>query len=329
MPLPTSSMLRWVDDIQDTDGYKHSGGTGGGKGNTADVPSIDINEKKGGQSTTGFDMPVQQHISPYAHTGNIEGTGENTIGSNKSAVSYSKGLENGIGIDTNKQIDPSLNPFSSEGCLPWNGQQDIQLEIFDGDAEGLYIEYQNGGENKKEGDSENKDIKGRYLERGDISLYDPIVDQLLEMLSMARGEIGKEYNKGNVGIAIVDIKAPTGSLISNFKSFSQKTSKNGYSPAFIGNDKIFETKYVNSDNVENGPNSYDRLFDSEVKIIEDITHKLGYDKKGVDEEVEGSVFLLTERIPCLSCQYVIDQFQDMFPNVKVVVVYVYKEEKPN
>ncbi len=203
------------------------------------------------------------------------------------------------------------------------------MEIFDGDAEGLYIEYQNGGENKKEGDSENKDIKGRYLERGDISLYDPIVDQLLEMLSMARGEIGKEYNKGNVGIAIVDIKAPTGSLISNFKSFSQKTSKNGYSPAFIGNDKIFETKYVNSDNVENGPNSYDRLFDSEVKIIEDITHKLGYDKKGVDEEVEGSVFLLTERIPCLSCQYVIDQFQDMFPNVKVVVVYVYKEEKPN
>lgn len=45
MPLPTSSMLRWDDDLQDTDGYKHSGRTGGGKGNTADVPSIDRRSK--------------------------------------------------------------------------------------------------------------------------------------------------------------------------------------------------------------------------------------------------------------------------------------------
>lgn len=141
MPLPTSSMLRWVDDLQDTDGYKHNGRVGGGKGNTADVPSVGINEKKGGQNTTGFDMPVQQHISSYAHTGNLEGTGENAIGSNKSAVSLGKDPENGIGIDTNKQIDPSLNPFSGEGGLPWNGQPDIQLEVFDGDAEGVYIEY--------------------------------------------------------------------------------------------------------------------------------------------------------------------------------------------
>lgn len=181
MPLPTSSMLRWVDDIQDTDGYKHSGGTGGGKGNTADVPSIDINEKRGGQSTTGFDMPVQQHISPYAHTGNIEGTGENTIGSNKSAVSYSKGLENGIGIDTNKQIDPSLNSFSGEGCLPWNGQQDIQLEIFDGDAEGLYIEYRYDQEDGV-GDEEdeyadirvtNEDLDDYRYGNGIEEVYDP------------------------------------------------------------------------------------------------------------------------------------------------------------
>ena len=85
--------------------------------------------------------------------------------------------------------------------------------------------------------------------------------------------------------------------------------------------KRFLNKKVN---VENGNNAFDRLVDSEAKIIEDITHKLGYDKIGVDETVEGSVVLLTERVPCRSCQYVLDQFQQMFPNVNVVVVYVYR-----
>lgn len=145
MPLPTSSMLRWVDDLQDTDGYKHNGRVGGGKGNTADVPSVGINEKKGGQNTTGFDMPVQQHISSYAHTGNLEGTGENAIGSNKSAVSLGKDPENGIGIDTNKQIDPSLNPFSGEGGLPWNGQPDISHST----NEGIFLKLTNRYPNLK------------------------------------------------------------------------------------------------------------------------------------------------------------------------------------
>ena len=138
MPIPPSSLLRLGNDLQDTDGHEHGGRTGGGKGNTADVPSIDINDKKGGQSTTGFDMPVQQHISEYAYTGNTDGTGGDAAGTNKSAVSLNKGLENGIGLDTDKQIDPSLNLFRVEGELPWNGQPDIQLEVFDGDAEGLY-----------------------------------------------------------------------------------------------------------------------------------------------------------------------------------------------
>ena len=181
MPLPTSSMLRLGDDLQDTDGYKHSGSTGGGEGNTADVPSVGINEKKGGQNTTGFDMPVQQHISSYAHTGNLEGTGENTIGSNTSAVSLGKGPENGIGIDTNKQIDPSLNPFSSEGGLPWNGQPDIQLEVFDGDAEGLYIEYGYGQEDGVADEEDeyadirvtNEDLDAYRSEKGIEEVYDP------------------------------------------------------------------------------------------------------------------------------------------------------------
>ncbi|MDE7202022.1 MAG: hypothetical protein K2O91_09005 [Lachnospiraceae bacterium] len=292
MPVPPSSLLCEGNDPQDTDGYGHNGRTG---------------------------------ISPYAYTGDTDGMDGDGAGSSKSPISLNKDLGNGMGLDTNKKIDPSLNPFSGVVDPPWNGQPDIQLEVFDGDAEGVYIEYQNEGENKKEENSEDGYTKGIYIERGNISLDEPIIDQLLEMLSETRDDIGKKFKRGNVGIAIADIKGPKGDLITNFKSFSQYGNREGYSPVFTGDKKIFETKYVNNKNQENGPYSFDRLVDSEVKIIEDITHQLGYNKIGVDETLEGSVFLLTERIPCLSCQYVLDQFQDMFPNVNVVVIYVYIE----
>lgn len=85
--------------------------------------------------------------------------------------------------------------------------------------------------------------------------------------------------------------------------------------------RIFDTKKVNSDDIINGPNAYNRAVDTEAKMLEDIAHQLGYNGKAVDKTVTGNVYLATERFSCASCTDVINQFKEMFPNVNVVVKY--------
>ena len=53
-----------------------------------------------------------------------------------------------------------------------------------------------------------------------------------------------------------------------------------------------------------------RDFDTEVKILEDVA-------RGLSPESKGTISLFTERAPCLSCQGVIKQFQERFPNIKI------------
>ena len=89
------------------------------------------------------------------------------------------------------------------------------------------------------------------------------------------------------------------------------------------NNRIFETVDVNSQNIVNGPKAFNRCIDTESKILEDIAHQLGYNTFAVDESVVGNVYLITERAPCPSCESVIAQFKEMFPNVNVEVKYMY------
>ncbi|RYE50778.1 MAG: hypothetical protein EOP48_19235 [Sphingobacteriales bacterium] len=57
---------------------------------------------------------------------------------------------------------------------------------------------------------------------------------------------------------------------------------------------------------------YDRLFDSEVKVLEDFANQFHK-----TPNVKGTLTLTSERTFCTSCSGVIDQFKQMFPNVKV------------
>ncbi|MGN0495352.1 MAG: deaminase domain-containing protein [Lachnospiraceae bacterium] len=43
----------------------------------------------------------------------------------------------------------------------------------------------------------------------------------------------------------------------------------------------------------------------------------------VDEGVEGTIYLFTERKPCPSFEGVIEKFKEMFPNIKLYVIYQY------
>ena len=106
-------------------------------------------------------------------------------------------------------------------------------------------------------------------------------------------------------------------------SISSPNINHEYSYNLGSNNRIFETVDVNSQNIVNGPKAFNRCIDTESKILEDIAHQLGYNTFAVDESVVGNVYLITERAPCPSCESVIAQFKEMFPNVNVEVKYMY------
>lgn len=63
---------------------------------------------------------------------------------------------------------------------------------------------------------------------------------------------------------------------------------------------------------------YDRAYDSEKKIIEDIHYKIG---KGLLKD-EGTITIVTKWEPCPSCYSVINQFMKLHDKINVEVKYV-------
>ena len=160
------------------------------------------------------------------------------------------------------------------------------------------------------------------IENGSKTIPPEAETRLDELVDEIRQDIGKDYPTGNVGAAVTDIDGVTSEIKSYSKynnSISSSNINHEYSYNFGEGNRIFSTKSVNSANLVDGPGAYNRAIDSEAKILEDIAHQLGYNKFCVDETVTGNVYLITERVPCSSCQDVIEQFRQMFPNVNVIV----------
>jgi putative deaminase of polymorphic toxin system len=101
----------------------------------------------------------------------------------------------------------------------------------------------------------------------------------------------------NVAVAETNI----GGRSQMLTAVSGKASPSGTVPA--PTDPLFPTK---------PSGAMTRAFDSEVKLLETIA-------KDLPSNAEGTVSLYTERPPCLSCQGVIQAFQQRFPNVNLIV----------
>ena len=168
---------------------------------------------------------------------------------------------------------------------------------------------------------------GRSAGSGSSSTITDSVDiRLNSLVNEIRTDIGKEYPVGNVGAAITDIEGVTPEIKAYSKinnSISSQNINHEYSYNLGSNNRIFDTVDVNSQNIVNGPKAFNRCIDTESKILEDIAHQLGYNTFAVDESIVGNVYLITERAPCPSCEGVIAQFKEMFPNVNVEVKYIY------
>ncbi len=194
-------------------------------------------------------------------------------------------------------------------------------------AFGLAI-YRNATGNKtiKDEKIKNEEIEKAW-NKGESKRISPKVEKRLDdLVDDIRKDIGIDYPKGNVGAAITDIEGVTNEVKSYSKynnSISSANINHEYSYNFGEHNRIFDVKAVNKADWVDGMGAYNRAIDSEAKILEDIAHQLGYNKFCVDEAVRGNVYLITERVPCSSCQDVIEQFMQMFPNVEVSIKNMY------
>jgi hypothetical protein len=72
---------------------------------------------------------------------------------------------------------------------------------------------------------------------------------------------------------------------------------------------------VDGNNIINTDN-WARDVDAEYKILTEISNMLGSDYNAT-----GKIVLYTEKIPCISCENVIAEFNETYPNIELVVVY--------
>lgn len=100
-----------------------------------------------------------------------------------------------------------------------------------------------------------------------------------------------------------------------FKAISGSNEVDNYSKNQKYEDIVFESYNVNR--LGNLGLGYNRINDSEKKIFEEIYKKI---EKNILES-EGEVILYTKLEPCPSCYFVIVQFLDKYPKIKVKVKY--------
>lgn len=172
---------------------------------------------------------------------------------------------------------------------------------------------------------ENGNRKNKDESSNDFLIPNDIDSRLDELISEIRRDVGQKYPIGNAGTVITDIEGVNTEIKAYSKinnSISSNIIDHNYSCNFGKENRIFETMYVNSENIVNGPKAFNRCIDTESKMLEDIAHQLGYNKFTIDESVMGNVYLCTERAPCPSCENVISQFKKMFPNVNIFIKYL-------
>lgn len=84
--------------------------------------------------------------------------------------------------------------------------------------------------------------------------------------------------------------------------------------------EIFDAVPVNSQNVINGDNAWMRTTDSEYKMLNRLAKELGAVKGKVYKEITGEIKIISERPYCPSCTGIIQQFNEMYPNVNLILI---------
>jgi hypothetical protein len=148
--------------------------------------------------------------------------------------------------------------------------------------------------------ADNKNLIGS-LNKTKLALVDEIKDALNKMRDYRSGvSAGGNYGyiEGNIpGVTIDNKMWRSGSVLE-------------------GEPQIFEAIEVQGAN----GGSWLRNTDSEYKMLNDLADKLGGVKGQVKSDVTGTLKIVSENPYCTSCQGVIQQFSDMFPNIEIKLI---------
>jgi hypothetical protein len=127
----------------------------------------------------------------------------------------------------------------------------------------------------------------------------------------------KGFKNGNIGYAEIDIDFP--GLPATMKAHSKFNDRDGWAPLPSGENAIFAPTWVDKNGkvVDPGtPDSWLRDVDTEYKILESVAQTLGD-----NHAAKGKINLFTERAPCASCNPIINQFRERYPNVQLNVFW--------
>ena len=81
-----------------------------------------------------------------------------------------------------------------------------------------------------------------------------------------------------------------------------------------------ETHIFDAIDATGSSGTWKRITDSEYRMLNDLAKRLGGVKGQVKESITGSLKIVSENPYCASCQGVIQQFSDMFPNVEITLI---------
>lgn len=84
--------------------------------------------------------------------------------------------------------------------------------------------------------------------------------------------------------------------------------------------EIFDAIPVNNQNVAYGNNAWMRTTDSEYKMLNRVANDLKAVKGKSYPEITGELKIVSERQYCPSCQGIIQQFNEMYPNIKLILI---------
>ncbi|WP_240785704.1 deaminase domain-containing protein, partial [Rahnella sp. CJA17(1/100)] len=246
---------------------------------------------------------------------------ENLTNDQKANVSALSTLAAGLagGVAGNSSVAAGTGAVAGKTAVENNAESD--LSKFEKDAEELRKK-----ENEIFGglpDTENPELTHNVVSpglgpgigvgvgaKGNESLA--ITAALTQQVADLRAALtGSAKTSGNVGVAQIDIPGIQTSMAAS--SRISVVSAEQQALGFVGEvPETFPSSIVPT--ASNPPQMLNRVVDSEAKILNNIAAKLGD-----NTSVSGTINLLTERAPCLSCSNTIELFKAKYPNITVNV----------
>ena len=223
-------------------------------------------------------------------------------------------------FDEQRLVDPEYEDYLDDLAeLNKVSQDDIGLEMNKSPEPEASSGHQSGNAKPTEGGGSTKGVS-----KADVRLIDKINDsKILSRIDEIRNKLpSKLKKKFNFAYAQADIDVLdkneffSHSKIQSLDDISDEVAARLDGISLKPENQQFETLNINKDNVVDGINSWNRNVDTEFKIIEDINGKLGN-----NVNAKGNITLYTDLYPCPSCQYVVEQFMEKYPNIKVDIIY--------